>query len=87
MEARYLLTPSFMERLLELGRQFGSRNISCAFYDDRLLFLIESSRNRFEGGTVLEPETFADEIRAILDEMPVLFGIVDILKLHERTRL
>jgi hypothetical protein len=87
IEARYLLTPSFMERLLELGTLFGSRKLRCAFYDDRLLFLIESSQNRFEGGTILEPETFADEIRAILSEMPALFGIVDVLKLDEQTRL
>lgn len=87
VEARYLLTPSFMERLLELSRVFGGRKIRCAFYDDRLLFLIESNHNRFEGGSVLEPETFVDEIQSILAEMPVLFGIIDTLELDSQTRL
>lgn len=41
VEARYLLTTSFMERLLELSALYDNK-IECCFYDDNLLLKIPS---------------------------------------------
>ncbi|MGE0755267.1 MAG: DUF3137 domain-containing protein [Alphaproteobacteria bacterium] len=87
VEARYLLTTSFMERLLQLSELFGSKAIQCSFYDNRLLLMISSKENRFETGSIFEPATFVDDINTILREMQLIFQIIDILKLHQRTGL
>jgi len=90
VEARYLLTPSFMSRLLELSdifSEYGQGVIQCSFYMNKLLLMIPSSKNRFEVGSIYQPATFVDDINDILKEMAVLFQIIDILKLEQKTGL
>jgi hypothetical protein len=41
VEARYLLTPTFMERVMELDRYFGGSSTRLAFDRERLLIAIE----------------------------------------------
>lgn len=87
IEARYLLTPSFMERLLSLSRLFRGSGVQCSFYDNRLLLMIVSTHDRFETGSAFAPATFVAEINTILEEMSLIFQMVDTLKLNERTGL
>ena len=88
VEARYLLTTSFMERLLELSGLFSKQGvIQCSFYINKLLLMIPSDKNRFEVGSVFQPATFVDDINHILKEMAIVFQIIDILKLEHKTGL
>jgi len=87
VEARYLLTPSFMERLMALSSLFNDAHIQCSFYDDRLLLMIPSSDDRFDAISAFQPVTFEQEINTILAEMALIFDIVTVLKLNERTGL
>tara|TARA_B100000029_G_scaffold450096_1_gene473825 strand:- start:639 stop:1754 length:1116 start_codon:yes stop_codon:yes gene_type:complete len=88
VEARYLLTTSFMERLLELSSLFSKNGvIQCSFYLNKLLLMIPSDKNRFEVGSIYQPATFVDDINHILKEMAVIFKIIDILKLERKTGL
>ena len=88
VEARYLLTTSFMERLLELSSLFSKQGvIQCSFYLNKLLLMIPSDKNRFEVGSVFQPATFVDDVNHILKEMAIIFEIIDILKLEQKTGL
>ena len=92
VEARYLLSTSFMERLVELEDLFAASNggycdIQCAFKDGKLLFAIPTMKEWFATGSVFKPANFTDEINAILKEMDQLFAIIDVLKLDDRTGL
>lgn len=88
VEARYLLTTSFMERLLHLSEQFGGgAKVQGSFYDNKLMLMIPSKVNRFEVGSIYQPATFVEDIRAILSQMQEIFGIIAILKLDEKTGL
>lgn len=103
VEARYLLTTSFMERLLKLGAiiedpktpldnvtsllKLSKSKIQASFYDNQLLLMIPSKKNRFETASILQPATFKEDINAILKEMEQIFQIIDTLKLEERTGL
>ena len=88
VEARYLLTTSFMERLLELSGLFSKNGvIQCSFYLNKLLLMIPSDKNRFEVGSIYQPATFIDDIDQILKEMTIIFQIIDILKLERKTGL
>ncbi|WP_372869936.1 DUF3137 domain-containing protein [Shewanella sp.] len=86
IEARVLLTTAFMERMLELAGFFQSR-IQCAFYQDRLLITLESSKNRFEQASIFDGATFEYEFSQIHAEMKQLFAIIELLKLNEYTGL
>lgn len=83
VEARYLLTSVFMERLLSLSRAFGSERIQCSFYDDRLLMMIPVRRDLFEPGLIFKVEDFVDDSKSLLKEMNLIFQIINILKLDQ----
>lgn len=94
IEARYLLTPAFMERLLHLEtlligdkKERKRSSIQAAFYEKHLLLMIPTNQDRFEVRSINEPVTFYQDINMILAEMADIFGLVEHLKLHERTRL
>lgn len=83
IESRYLLTPAFMERLVQLSEAFRSTKIECSFYDNKLLMLIPITQNLFEPGSIFEPEDFVDDAKTLLKEMNLIFQIIDILKLDQ----
>ena len=77
--ARYILTPSFMERLLELETLLKGKNVRCVF-DETLaegdgqgeLLIVAETGNLFEAGSIFSPvnqrprvETLYKEIRLI----------------------
>jgi hypothetical protein len=85
IEARYLLTPSFMERLRGLSDLFGKTDIQASFYNQNLLLMIPLTKRYFDTGSIFQPATFTEEIQSILEEMNLIFKIIEELKLHEKT--
>ncbi|ASJ98350.1 DUF3137 domain-containing protein [Shewanella marisflavi] len=82
IEARYLLTLGFMERLQSLANLFAKK-IQCAFYEDKLLIMLQSGDNRFELGSIFDGATFEYEFSQINREMKQLFAIIEVLKLDQ----
>ncbi|MGD2132377.1 MAG: DUF3137 domain-containing protein [Maricaulaceae bacterium] len=78
VEARYLLTPDFMERLLHLEELLKGKKARAAFDDGELLIAIEGG-NLFEPGSMFKP--LADEARArkVLEEIETVQGVIDAL--------
>lgn len=82
VEARYLLTPSMMERIIALDKQFGNDLLIC-FDQSQIVILIKSSRNHFEcslwssfdGGKNLQEE---------YDTITSLTSIIEALDLNTR---
>ena len=87
IEARYLLTVTFMERLNELASVFGGKNIQCCFFKNELLFVLPLKKNMFEPGSIYEPEDFVDDSKSLLEELNLIFSIVDTLKLNTKLNL
>ena len=85
IEARYLLTPSFMERLQGLSNLFWGADVQASFYNQNLLLMIPLKKRYFSAGSIFQPATFTEEIQRILEEMNLIFKIIQELKLHEKT--
>lgn len=83
IEARYLLTTSFMERIIMLKESFDGADLQCSFYNDKLLIMIPVRKNLFEPGSIFEPEDFVDDAKILLREMNLIFSIINILKLYQ----
>ena len=86
IEARYLISTTFMERLMALEDKLNGK-ISAAFDNAKLLIMLDSDREWFEPSSVYKPATFAEDIGLIFDQMDQLFAIIDVLKLDDRTGL
>ena len=87
IEARYLLTVSFVERLLELSKIFGGSAIRCCFLNQKLIIMIESLKDWFEPGSIYEAEDFIDDSKSLLKELSLIFSIIDTLKLNMKINL
>ena len=80
VEARYLLTPTFMQKLVDLENSVSGKKIRFGFLNDRLHVAVEAP-NQFEAGSMLKPlidrkrtEKILKEIGAVMD---VMSGVED----------
>ena len=87
IEARYLLTTAFMERLKKLSSYFESKKVEASFHQGSLLLIFHDSKDLFEPNSLLKKMDVAGECRKVIEQISLLFDIVDILKIDERTGL
>ncbi len=83
VEARYLLTPTFMERMVELDDRFGRKSIKAAFADNKLLLTIDDRGDRFE--LDLEDGVSHGEAEKLLGDLEIPCRVIDALKLDAKT--
>ena len=76
VESRYLLDPVFMQKLVDLERSVDGKNIRFGFIEGQLLIVVETP-NRFEAGSMLKPLTAPERTQKILDEIGVVYDIID----------
>ena len=76
VEARYLLTPTFMQRLVDLETQVSGKNIRFGFVDGLLLIVVETE-NRFEAGSMFKSLIDPERTQKILDEFGAVLDVID----------
>lgn len=86
IEARYLLTPGLMERLVKLSDRYGGR-VQLAFDRDTLLIAIDDREDRFEIGSILRPSLARPaRVFSMADEIEAVLGLIDQLGMDRQTR-
>lgn len=92
-EARYLITPSFMERFRKLKVAFKTTDIACAFLKNKVIFALDSeglsglSKNLFE---IDAYSAFTDDrelINIFYNELTSVLDMAAYFKLDEKTGL
>lgn len=85
IEARYLLTPGFMQRVLDLLRIPDIKHVQFAFDDGKFYMAIESPKKFFEGGdfNLNEPEY----VKNIIHDIALVFDVVKTLNLTQMTKV
>ncbi len=87
IEARYLLTPAFMERLTTLATHMGNGRLQAAFYDEQLFVMVPNEKNLFEPPSIFTSVLKDAGVTRITRELGDVLSIIDILKLDEQTGL
>jgi hypothetical protein len=80
-QARYLLTPKFMERLLLAWGLFGGGGMRACFVSNYLVIAIPSWRDRFEIDSRPRAERIVDDL---LELVSLAEGLIDTLELETR---
>lgn len=80
-QARYLLTPKFMERLLLAWGSFGGGGMRACFVTNYLVIAIPTWRNRFEIESRPKPDRIVDDL---LDLVSLAEELIDTLDLETR---
>lgn len=76
VEARYLLTPDLMQRLVELETAFRGGSLRCGFIDGEMLIALESG-DLFEPGSMFTPLDNPERVRDLLDDFAAVFHLID----------
>jgi hypothetical protein len=76
VEARYLLHPVMMERLIALEAGLHGKRIRCAFENGNLLVAVEGG-NLFEPGDLFKPLVDPSRARRIVDEIASVVKVMD----------
>lgn len=76
VEARALVHPVFMERLMEIEQAFQGGKVRCAFEGGRLLVMVEG-RNKFEPGSMFTPLTDPKRARRVVDDIARVLRLMD----------
>lgn len=78
VEARYLLTPPFMQCLVDLEDLLSGKKLRAGFIGGKLIIAI-SAPNQFEAGSMFKSLTDQARVQKILDEIGTVFDIVDLV--------
>jgi hypothetical protein len=76
IEARFILTPDFMERLIGLERTFKGRQVRCAF-SGGCMFLACEGKNLLEPGSMHRKMDDLGRVREILQDFAAIFLLID----------
>lgn len=80
--ARYMLTPAFMERLLELETSLKGKSATAAFdahSGQGELMIAAQTGNLFEAGSMYKPLADQGRVKSIVDEIRLILDIIDML--------
>jgi hypothetical protein len=86
IEARYLLTPAFTERLIALEQRLGSK-IRLAFDRKSLLMSIELNRDALGVGGTEKPLADRERLRSVVTDLSMIFDTVETLRLNTGAKL
>lgn len=86
VEARYLIHPVFMERLLALEARFEGRRLRCAFESGDLLIAVEGE-DKFELGSMFEQLDDIARVRAIVADITDIVRLIDAVLTAEQSAL
>ncbi|MBQ8671859.1 MAG: DUF3137 domain-containing protein [Alphaproteobacteria bacterium] len=77
VEARYILTPAFMEQMIQTCKSFRSNNLNFSFFENKLLIIIRSQKNWFE----LAPFFSSNYQKAeeCFEQLNSILSVIDIL--------
>ena len=76
IEARFILTPDFMERLLGLERTFKGKQVRCAFSGGEM-FLCCEGKNLLEAGSMHRKMDDLGRVREMLQDFAAIFLLID----------
>ena len=76
VEARYLLTPDMMQRLVDLENTFHGSKLRCAFEGGEMFIAVEGA-DLFEPGSMFTPLDNPARTRDLLNDFAALFHLID----------
>ncbi len=87
IEARYLLTTAFMERVLEVKRRFHGKKIRLSFFGNKLMIAMETSQDMFETTSLFTTTARYGRMREVVNQFYAIFSTIDVLKLNQHLGL
>jgi hypothetical protein len=87
VDARYLITPSFMERLKSVKMAFRASSVSCAFYEKYLIIALPTKKDLFSLCSLIKPMDDRVQYFQMYNEIESIIKLIDHFKLDQKLGL
>lgn len=87
VEARYLLTTSFMDRFMQLEMAFPVSELKCSVKGEEMMILLSTDNDLFEIGHIMNRIDDVSQYQNMFGEFASVFSFIDVLNLSSRTGL
>ena len=87
VDARYLITTSFMERLKAMKTAFSADSVSCAFYDNLLIIALQTKKDLFSLCSLIKPIDDTKQYFQMYEEIVSIIKLIDHFKLNQKIGL
>ena len=87
VDARYLITPSFMERLKAIQTAFKADKFRCAFYKDYLFIALSCDKDLFSLCSLIKPVDDSQQYFQMFEEILSIIKLIDHFKLDQKIGL
>ncbi len=87
VEARYLITPSFMERLNAMKVAFKADKISCTFYEKYLFVALSTKKDLFSICSLFKKVDDPKQFFTMFEEILSIIKLIDHFKLNQKIGL
>lgn len=87
VEARYLITPSFMERLNNIKVAFKTKKVFAVFCQDKLFIELYTNKDLFSICTLSEPLNDKKQFYTMFEEILSIYKLIDYFKLDQKIGL
>jgi len=85
VEARYLLTPTFMQKLVDLETSVSGKKIRFGFLKDKLHIAVVAP-NQFESGSMFKPLIETERTEKILKEIGAVYDVINGVQERKKRR-
>ncbi|MBP3687070.1 MAG: DUF3137 domain-containing protein [Alphaproteobacteria bacterium] len=79
IEARYVLTPAFMERILEVKRRFKGKKIEFSFWKNKVLIAVHTNKDMFETTSLFTSALNYRKMQEVVAQFYSVFSVADVL--------
>lgn len=87
VDARYLITPTFMERLNNMQTAFYATSTSCAFYENSLIVALSTGKDLFSLCSLDTPLDDPQQYFKMFEEILSIIKLIDHFKLDQKIGL
>ncbi|MBO5038989.1 MAG: DUF3137 domain-containing protein [Alphaproteobacteria bacterium] len=79
VEARYVLTPALMERLLKVKKCFHGNKLDFAFYDNKLLIAVSTNKDMFETTFLLQKAASYHKVNEVVSQLFAVCSVANLI--------
>lgn len=87
IESRYIITPTFMERLTNVRKIIQASDVHCYFEDKYMTLYLSTNRNFFEIGSVFSTLYDKARFQEVFEQLVSIFELIHYFKLDKKLGL
>ena len=86
VEARYVLTPALMERMLAVKKLFHGNRLDFSFWGNNLLIAVHTGKDMFETTSLFKSALDYRKVQEVICQLYSVFSVIDALKLQGESK-